>query len=468
MNVTSVSEPPIRASTRRIVAALALVSLLLTIGYGSILQPDWESYRDDQVEYLALAHGLLDRGEFTRAAPGESFVPEPLRTPGYPLLRAGVCVVAGCGPWPIAIVQGVLFAALAPLTLLIARRALSERAALAAAIATTAYLPFAYFAAIPLSDLPATTILAAAVYATIRAHEGGSGRWAAAAGALLGALALTRPTFVLLPAALVGAGALAGLPVRRSLRRLVLPAVLLLVTYGTVLAPFLAYSYRYFGGPFASSSGTGLWYGYVQGLGGGTAAELTAFRTVALASAPADDVGRAGAAIGFDPVESVEAAAALREITTFNAVDQRLPQAYAWITLNASLARHATTLIGRDPVGWLVRGVTVRSVELWSGEEPYRVRDALRARPLGRIPFAIVHLWLLAAAIAGAIILLRGRAREGLFIVAIPAYVWATSFPFVTEARYALPAMPFVLIGAVAAADAFGRRTRARHRAPAR
>jgi len=447
---------------------LALISLLLTVGYGLYLQPDWESYRDDQVEYLALAHGLLDRGEFTRATQGEPFVPEPLRTPAYPLLRAGVCALTGCDHWPIAIVQGLLCAALVPLTFLIARRALTERTALVAAIAVAAYLPFEYFAAIPLSDLPATTLLLAAVYATMRAIEAVSARWAIAAGVVLGALALTRPTFVLLPIALVGAGATSVLGRWTVLRRLALPALVLAVAYVAVLAPFLAYSYRYFGGPFASSSGTGLWYGYVQGLGTGTASELDRFRAAALAGAPVDAVRTAGAGIGFDPVESVEAAAALREIAAFNAIQGRLPQAYAWIDLNASLARHATTLIERDPVGWALRGFTVRSVELWSGEEPYRVRDALAGRPLARVPLAIAHLWILGAGIAGAILLLRRRPRETIIIVTIPAYVWATSFPFVTEARYALPAMPFVLLAAIAAAIAFDQRRRARRTARAR
>ena len=448
-----VASPPIRVSTLRVLAAAVVISFVATIGYGIYLQPDWESYRDDQVEYLALAKGLVERGEFTRAVGGEPFVPEPLRTPGYPLLRAGICLVAGCGSWPIALVSALLCAALPGLTFLVARRVLSERGSLVAAVGVAIYLPFAYFAAIPLSDLPATFLLLAATYLTLRARETASARWGAAAGVVLGSLALTRPAFVLLPAALAGTMLLTAIPARRRIGKLVLPSAVLLLTTIIVLAPFLAYSYRYFGGPFASSSGTGLWYGYVQGIGGGSATDLERFRAVALAPtdpAAADDIRRAGTAVGFDEIESVEAAAALREITAFNAVRGRLPQAYAWIDLNVSLARRAGTLIAHDPAGWLARGLTVRSVELWAGEEPYRVVEARAARPLGRIPLLTAHLLLFAAAMRGVAALLRRRPREALLVVAIPAYVWATSFPFVTEARYALPAMPFVVIAAVA------------------
>src|SRR5439155_576346 len=77
-----------------------------TAAYAAALGPDPEPRRDDQVQYLALARGLIERGEFTRAGAGEPFVPEPLRFPGYPLLLAAVCRTVGCER--IVAVQAVL------------------------------------------------------------------------------------------------------------------------------------------------------------------------------------------------------------------------------------------------------------------------------------------------------------------------------------------------------------------------
>ena len=67
----------------------------MTIAYAAWLQPEWEPIRDDQQQYLALARGLADRGEFTRAVTGEAFIPEPLRAPGYPMLVAALCKTVG-------------------------------------------------------------------------------------------------------------------------------------------------------------------------------------------------------------------------------------------------------------------------------------------------------------------------------------------------------------------------------------
>src|SRR5437667_399835 len=110
----------------------AFAAIVLTIAYAAYLAPDWDPARDDQRQYVALARGLVERGEYTHAGVGEPFIPEPLRFPGYPLFLAPLCV-SGCDPWVIAVAQAVALAALVLLTAHLARPLLGARGAVAAA-----------------------------------------------------------------------------------------------------------------------------------------------------------------------------------------------------------------------------------------------------------------------------------------------------------------------------------------------
>src|SRR5205807_5441813 len=58
----------------------AFAAIVLTIAYAAYLAPDWDPARDDQRQYVALARGLVERGEYTHAGVGEPFIPEPLRS----------------------------------------------------------------------------------------------------------------------------------------------------------------------------------------------------------------------------------------------------------------------------------------------------------------------------------------------------------------------------------------------------
>lgn len=438
--------------TRWLVAAAAL-AFGMTIVYAAVLQPDWESYRDDQRQYLALARGLATRLEFTRATPGEEFIPEPLRTPGYPLLLAPMCALSGCEHWHVAIVQALLNGVLPLLTFALAAP-LGRRLALAGALTVAAYPFFAYYAALPLSDLPATVLLVAACVAAARSRE--SLRWAVLAGLATGALALTRPVFVLFPLAV---GVAIALGVDAPPRRRALAMVILIVTHLAVMLPFNAYAYQAFGGPFASSSGTGLWWGYFQGQGG-TPTAVGAFRVAALAGASDGELVEHGRAVSLDPLESVEAGGALRDIDRFGRITDRRAQADGWIEMNASLARRATTLILHDPAGYLVRGLTVRTIELWAGDLPIRVRDLQRLPPLATLVATVGQMWLFLFGLLGCVLLARRRSTEALLVVGAVLYLWLASIPFVTEPRYSLAARPALLIGVVAAVSELSRRRR--------
>ena len=74
--------------------------------------PDWDTSWDDQVGYQRLGHVLATTGS-SRAIPTlQPFVPETIRTPGYPLFVAGVYRIAGESHAAVAAAQAVLFALL--------------------------------------------------------------------------------------------------------------------------------------------------------------------------------------------------------------------------------------------------------------------------------------------------------------------------------------------------------------------
>lgn len=427
---------------RALVAACAL-AFALTVAYAAYLQPEWEPTRDDQYEYLSLARGLALRGEFTRAMPGESFYPEWLRSPGYPLALAPLCATVGCTNWPIAIAQGLLFAALVALTYAVARQLLTTGRALVVAALTAAYPLIAYYAALPLSDVLAATLFVAAVgQAIVLRSRPGLGP-AVLCGALAGALALTRPAFI--PFALV----LAALALPRARQAIVVVAVAALV-----LAPWVMYAQANFSRPLLGNSGAVLWIGYFQGKAGGSAAARDELRNAALASADDAAVARAGARLGLDSVESTEAAAAIREIAAFESSTDRLAQAHAYGELNGSLTARTLRLVAHDPLGWIVRGLTVRSLELLAHDEPYRVRDAPTVPLAIQALFVAAQLVFLALAIRGLWVVAGSARRPALVIGIAIGYVWLSALPFQTESRYALPVRPFLLVLAVAGATA--------------
>ena len=437
-----------RVAVPRRVLLLALVAVALTMAYAAYLQPGWESYRDDQRQYTQLAQRLVERGEFTRAPVGEAFVPEPLRTPGYPLLLAPLCATVGCGHWQIAIAQAMAFGLVVVLVYLFVRR-LAPDLAFAAAGACAFYLPIAYYAALALSDFAATAVMVLAMVLVARARSLPA---ALGTGAVLGFVTLVRPQFALFPLAAAAAILLARED--RSARERVRPVLAILAAAALVLVPFSAYSLGSFGAPFSSSSGWVLWNGYFQGRGS-DAQGIAAFRDRALGGAADAEVVASGAGVGLDPVESVQAAGAFREIAAFEAITDRRAQAYAWLDLDRSLARRATTLIAHDPIGWAERGITFRSIELWTGEIPMRVDDFHLLPALPRLVSMAVQLVLFVAGVAGAVLLALRRDRAGLLVAAVILYTWFESIVFVTEPRYSLPARPALVIAAVYAVAAY-------------
>ena len=393
----------------RVVVFFAILAALFAVAYGIYLAPQWDPSRDDQVQYLALARGLVERGEFTRATGAEPFIPEPLRFPGYPLFLAPLCI-AGCAMWPIAVAQAAL---LALLVLMVggfmATLAGLGTARLAAALVAL-HPAFAFFAAHALSDLLATVVAFAGVVTVARV--GPRGLDGIAPGALAAAATLVRP-FVAFTFPV------AAIPVALTRRRAVRASlVVAALTFVVALSPYVAYVERAFGRPVVGSTGAQLWLGYFQGR---DEADLDAFERAQA------DAGRA-------------------DLARFDAVSDRVAQASAFVTLDDQLRQRALALIAHDPLGFLGRGV-YRSAQLWAGDVPLRPEHVGVA---ATVVWVVVNIMLLALGIVGALRLgRRGRGTAWMPLLVIVA-TWVFSYPLWAEGRFALPARPFLAIGAAA------------------
>jgi 4-amino-4-deoxy-L-arabinose transferase-like glycosyltransferase len=406
----------------RVVLALALAAIVLTLLYGAYLSPEWDPGRDDQVQYVALARGLVERGEYTRASPVEAFIPEPLRFPGYPLFLAPLCA-ADCSPWLITAVQALL---LGGLVLLIARFAaplVGARGARIAAALVALHPAFAFFAAHALSDLLATVLGVATVMTTASLTLRGRALAGVAPGALAAAATLTRPFLIfLLPLTALTTSW------RRNGRGPVVALAVAAIVFVVAATPYVVYTERAFARPIAGSTGAQLWLAYFQGLDEGA----------------------------LDATERAQADAGRAALASFDAIPDRVAQAQAFIALDDELGSRALTLIAHDPLGFMARGIG-RSVWLWAGDVPARPEDA---------SVLVTAVWIVGnTALFGLGLVGAARlARRGPGLFAVPLLVivatWVLSYPLWAEGRFALPARPFLAVGVAAFVEDLIRRRR--------
>lgn len=395
-----------------VLLVLAGAGFLLTMAYGAYLAPDWDPLRDDQRQYLALARGIVERGEYTRATGAEPFIPEPLRFPGYPLFIAPLCVV-GCSHWAITIAQALLLAALVLVVASYATTLIGRRGGMIAAGLVALSPSFAFWGAHVLSDLFGTVVLVASVAATAVLIPRNGRAGGLLAGMLFAAATLTRPVLVFaLPLSMLVVA------LRHGLRRTAAPIALAVVAFAMTVAPYVAYVESSFGRPVVGSSGALLYVAYFQNVD----------------------------AAALDATERAQEAAGRAAIARFDAIADRAEQARAWVGLDDELRARAFTLITHDPLGFAARGL-LRSVVLWSSEVPLRPSDTNTA---------IATVWRVAnLALFGVGLLGTARlVRRGDPLSALPLLVilatWALSYPLSAEGRYSLPAQPFVAIGVAA------------------
>ena len=219
-------------------AAVAVRASLLLAGWN---RPD-RFFTPDSHDYDALARGLLDRGEFARDGR-----PELFRTPGYPLLLAGVYAVTGRSIQAAVAAQIILDAALCLLVYVLGRELCSRTVGLVAA-AAQAISPAAIVASVRLlSGGLFALLMTAALVLLVRCLKSPRVLPAVAAGVLTGAACLVRP--IGLPLAVIGALALLSRIKRWR------PALAFAAATAVILMPWVARNYLRAG--YAALAGVG-------------------------------------------------------------------------------------------------------------------------------------------------------------------------------------------------------------------
>ncbi len=253
------------ARGRRLMVAVALAGLAarLAFGLGYWVQ---KPLTHDEREYLALAQSLTAGRGFTYDASHETGTAQQFgRAPAYPLFLTIVGAGAGAHdavPARVKIVQSIVGALGVWLIGLIAARAVSPAAGVAAAAIAAIYPPLVWMCAYALSEvLYSTLALAVALLiddAMARVHRERSSRAGAAltigAGLLTGIAILVRP------------GMLFFLPLAAAwmmARRRGILAVALIATTLAVVAPWTARNARVYGRfvLVASEGGVTFWTG---------------------------------------------------------------------------------------------------------------------------------------------------------------------------------------------------------------
>ncbi|PYR26516.1 MAG: hypothetical protein DMF98_08775 [Acidobacteria bacterium] len=480
-------------------AILTLVALAHATFYIIYQRPDWATEWTDQNGYALLGRVLADTGRFTRYPNLPRFVPEVIRTPGYPLFVAAIDRVIGQGHLAVATAQALVFAAICLLVYALALRVVNDRIAFAAALFTALYPPLPYFAALTLTEVFTTFLVTLGVYlwlrslaargetpaafgarsaaaalgtpfgqrciaalgATLDFHHGllsGGNGWAAGAGAILAWAALTRPSFQYLPLALIAAAwfvAPRGTVARRR-------GIVLLAVFAAALTPWLLYNVVFLQMlTFTPAGGTGrtLWEGTWQvALPGRVQATLTSMATTTPDRAALDEKVRAYAGEvemdGAPMLRYVHQWQDIRKIWT--EPQEPWERARARVAADREYGRVALENIRRDPVRHAWRRATRGVLLLWVTEIPIRYSDinALSTTTI-RLIWAPQAL-LIVAALAGLYVVWRQGARvEAAAFAALIVYVTAVHAVLYSEARYALPAKPVVVLLATIAVSTF-------------
>jgi 4-amino-4-deoxy-L-arabinose transferase-like glycosyltransferase len=448
--------------------ALLIVALVAMVHAGCFAiyqRPEWETSWEDQVGYERLGHVLATTGEFTRNPDLQPFVPETIRTPGYPLFVAGVYRIAGEHHAAVAAAQGLLFALLTLVVFALTSRLASQRVALAAAIFTALFPAIPYYGALVLTEVLCTFLVTLGIWTAVCAVQDRRVSQYLLTGILFGLATLTRPTFALFPVALVACIALAALW-RRDWRS-IWPWGWTLVAFAVVLSPWLAYNVIYvhrltispaggIGRATWEASWQGTWSGRVQ-------SDLTR-----LVDAHVDDDDAtldalvrqfaADNATAADPmIAYVHQWRDIRHI--WNTPTDPRERALTRIAADDAYWRVGLSNIKRDRGGHLVRRVTVGTFVLWAAEIPIRYNRINAVPPIVIHAMWLVQAGIMALALIGLLFVARRRgALEVAPIAALIAYVTALHVPMLAEARYSLPAKPVIMmLAAIALAELLHR-----------
>jgi 4-amino-4-deoxy-L-arabinose transferase-like glycosyltransferase len=438
---------------RRPILLIALVALAHAALYIVYQQGEWRSATawTDQSGYQRLGASLATTGQFTRYADADVFVPEVIRTPGYPAFVALIYLLFGVGnDLAVAIAQALVFAAICWMVFRIAQRAAGDRSAIVAGVMTALYSPLPYFGSLIVTELWATFMATAAVLMCLRAAQRERVGDYALAGALFSATTLVRPAFFLMPFFFAIA---VPLLVRRQRTAAALKGWgALVIAAALVMAPWFLYNYVNLGQVTLSPAGgigRGLWEGSWQGRWSGRLqAEL-----ISLAESTADrqeldrritDKAREHALPAEPMLQYVNEWRDIRLI--WDTPTDPTERARARIAADREYLDHALANMRQDPIGHLKRRLTTGAFVLWAADVPVRYGDINRLPVIAIRAIWLVQVIVLLLALIGAIQLARQRRWLEAVVLSLPiVYVTGVHLPLLCEARQSLPVKPVVL-----------------------
>ena len=436
---------------RRTLLVICLVALAHSALYIVYQQRDWNLSWTDQGGYDRLGTGLATTGKFTRYPESPTFIPEVIRTPGYPIFVAAVYLVFGNGNhMAVAIAQAFVFAAICLLVYLMARRAADEKTAIVAALVTSLYSPLPYFGALVLTELWTALLATAAMVMGLRAAQHGRIRDFAIAGALFGATTLVRPAFVLLP--FFFAIAVPILVRSQRTRRALAGWSVLALSAILALAPWFTYNYVYLGRLTLSPAGgigRGLWEGAWQGHWPGRV--QAALTLLGEEKSDRGELERRVRALAADerlpPEPMLQYVTQWRDIrAVWDTPTDPMERAAARVRADQEYLRRAVALMRSDPIGHLRRRLTRGAFLLWAAEVPIRYGDINATPPLVIRAIWLAQVVLLVLAAWGTVVLIRsGRWLEAVMLSLPIIYVTGVHLPLLCEARQSLPVKPVVL-----------------------
>ncbi len=452
--------------TRLAIVLIALLHAALFIVYQ---RPDWDlpNVWSDQGGYQQLGAAMARSGEFTRYPDSPTFIPEVIRTPGYPAFVAVIYRVFGVSTMAVAVAQAFVFALICFIVYALTSRVAGDRAATVAAIMTALFPPLPYYSALVLTEVWTTFVLMMAMYDCMRAVQGGRTRDFVFAGVLFSLTTMVRPAFILLPFGLAVAMPLL-VPGQRSGKRLGQWAALALAAAITMV-PWFTYNYVYLGkftlSP-AGGVGRGLWEGSWQGRWPGKDHnDLTHIAEVTADRAELDaKVREVAARVGIAPDGMLDYVHEWQDIRRiWETPTDPMERARARVVADQEYLRAALEHIRADPGGWIRRHSIRSPLILWISDIPIRYTD------INELPVIAIRLmWLaqavlLAIAVAGLLVLVRRRRYSEAALLALPVlYVTAVHIPLLVETRQSLPAKPLVImLAAIASTAVTSRRSEA-------
>jgi hypothetical protein len=431
--------------------SVALVAIVL-LGLGLRLDYAWDGRAPgyDAVAYGHIAANL-DRGRgFTV---GETATqPSTNYSPGLPLLVSTIYRASGGIHERLARIVLALIAALAvPLTFLIGRRLSGPTAGLIGAAAVAVYPALLEYGGMLMSEPLATTLLAGAVLAMLWADDGERLRRWVLPGALLGALALTRPEYLGVAIVLAAVVFVRGIGAewRRSLGQAAVLAlgVVLVVLPWTVRNAILLDRLI----PISTGGGQVLFAGSYIPSGGNPerVGREVLERHPGLTRTLAAGYVKPGAGL-----ESVLAHVRLEQILAGLAA-QRHPE----LATDRALARMGRERLWEDITDRPADYGGFLAAKFWRvwGHGP---REVMR-----KPGWEAFHWVLLALGLVGLVFLLARRRWEAVPILAILVSITAIGLLLVATPRRALVMLPLVAslagVGSVVCADSLARRWKA-------